>query len=100
MNLDPDYSAAYVILHTNKRQLKGHGLTFTIGRGNEICCAEIQAMEHLLVGLELSWISEYMGRFWRYITCDRQLRRIGPEMGVIHLSTFIVVSAVWDLLAI
>jgi len=99
MNLDPDYSAAYVILHTNKPQLKGHGLTFTIGRGNEICCAAIQAMEHLLVGLELSWISEDMGRFWRYITGDSQLRWIGPEKGVIHLATGAVVNAAWDLWA-
>lgn len=99
MNLDPDYSAAYVILHTNNSQLKGHGLTFTIGRGNEVCCAAIQAMEHLLVGLELSWITEDMGRFWRYITGDSQLRWIGPEKGVIHLATGAVVNAVWDLWA-
>lgn len=99
MNLDPDYSAAYVILHTNNSQLKGHGLTFTIGRGNEVCCAAIQAMEHLLVDLELSWITEDMGRFWRYITGDSQLRWIGPEKGVIHLATGAVVNAVWDLWA-
>ena len=43
MNPDPDYSAAYVILETDQPDLKGHGLTFTIGRGNEICCAAILA---------------------------------------------------------
>ncbi|MEP4948933.1 MAG: fuconate dehydratase, partial [Flavobacteriaceae bacterium] len=37
MNPDPDYSAAYVILKTNDSELEGHGLTFTIGRGNELC---------------------------------------------------------------
>ena len=57
MNPDPDYSAAYVILDTDNEQLKGHGLTFTIGRGNEICCAAIRAMEHLVVGLDLDWIA-------------------------------------------
>ena len=41
MNPDPDYSAAYVILTTDTPGLEGHGLTFTIGRGNEICCAAI-----------------------------------------------------------
>ncbi len=35
MNPDPDYSAAYVILDTDNPALSGHGLTFTIGRGNE-----------------------------------------------------------------
>src|SRR5262245_42358927 len=51
MNPDPDYSAAYVVLHTNQAGLAGHGLTFTIGRGNDICCAAILALRHLLVGL-------------------------------------------------
>lgn len=36
MNSAPDYSAAYVVLHTDAAALEGHGLTFTIGRGNEI----------------------------------------------------------------
>ncbi|MBK5416090.1 fuconate dehydratase, partial [Pseudomonas sp. TH31] len=58
MNPDPDYSAAYVILETDTLGLQGHGLTFTIGRGNEICCAAIKALEGLLVGLELSWIAQ------------------------------------------
>jgi len=99
MNPDPDYSAAYVILETDKPGLEGHGLTFTIGRGNEICCAAIQAMEHLVVGLDLDWVSEDMGRFWRTITSDSQLRWIGPDKGAIHLATGAVVNAVWDLWA-
>jgi len=99
MNPDPDYSAAYVILETDQSGLEGHGLTFTIGRGNEICCAAIQAMEHLVVGLDLAWVSEDMGRFWRYITSDSQLRWIGPDKGAIHLATGAVVNAVWDLWA-
>jgi L-fuconate dehydratase len=98
MNPDPDYSAAYVILETDT-SLKGHGLTFTIGRGNEICIAAIEAMRHLLVGLELDWIAENPGRFWRHITGDSQLRWIGPDKGAIHLATGAVVNAVWDLWA-
>ena len=99
MNPDPDYSAAYVILETDRGGLEGHGLTFTIGRGNEICCAAIRAMEHLVVGLDLAWIAEDMGRFWRHITSDSQLRWIGPDKGAIHLATGAVVNAVWDLWA-
>ena len=99
MNPDPDYSAAYVILGTDTDGLDGHGLTFTIGRGNEICCAAIQAIEHLVVGLELDWIRESPSRFWRHVTSDSQLRWIGPDKGAIHLATGAVVNAVWDLLA-
>lgn len=99
MNPDPDYSAAYVILETDQPGLEGHGLTFTIGRGNEICCAAIKAMEHLVVGLDLARVSEDMGRFWRTVTSDSQLRWIGPDKGAIHLATGAVVNAVWDLWA-
>ncbi|MEE9389197.1 MAG: L-fuconate dehydratase [Paracoccaceae bacterium] len=98
MNPDPDYSAAYVVLETDGDHA-GHGLTFTIGRGNEICIAAIDALGALVTGLELDWITEDMGRFWRHITGDSQLRWIGPDKGAIHLATGAVVNAVWDLWA-
>lgn len=99
MNPDPDYSAAYVVLETDTPGLEGHGLTFTIGRGNEICIVAIEAMRHLVVGLELDWVRENPGRFWRFLTGDSQLRWIGPDKGAIHLATGAVVNAVWDLWA-
>lgn len=100
MNRDPDYSAAYVILHTDSPQgLSGHGLTFTIGRGNEVCVAAIYALAPLLLGKTLDSLTTNMGAFWRMITGDSQLRWIGPEKGVIHLATAALVNAVWDLYA-
>jgi L-fuconate dehydratase len=98
MNPNPDYSAAYVVLQTDGDH-EGHGLTFTIGRGNEICVAAIHALRDRLVGLDLDWIKEDMGRFWRHVTSDSQLRWIGPDKGAIHLATGAVVNAVWDLWA-
>ena len=100
MNPDPDYSAAYVILKTNHPEgLEGHGLTFTIGRGNEICVAAINALAPLLIGKSLDSFTQDMGEFWKMITGDSQLRWLGPEKGVIHLATGAVVNAVWDLYA-
>ncbi|MGR9133697.1 L-fuconate dehydratase [Rhizobium leguminosarum] len=99
MNPDPDYSAAYVILDTDAPDLAGHGLTFTIGRGNDICCMAIEAMRHLVVGADLTEVLAHPGTFWRHLTSDSQLRWIGPEKGAIHLATGAVVNAVWDLLA-
>lgn len=99
MNPDPDYSAAYVILETDQPGLEGHGMTFTIGRGNEICCAAIQALEGQIKGLDMEWITADMGRFWRHMTSDSQLRWIGPDKGAIHLATGAVVNAAWDLWA-
>ncbi len=99
MNKDPDYSAAYVVLKTSDPALEGHGLTFTIGRGNELCVAAIEALRPLLVGQTLDSFTRNMGNFWSHITGDSQLRWVGPEKGVIHLATAAVVNAVWDLWA-
>ncbi|MEL7121097.1 MAG: L-fuconate dehydratase [Bacteroidota bacterium] len=100
MNPDPDYSAAYVILKTNHPQdIEGHGLTFTIGRGNEICVAAIKALSYLVVGKSLESLTSNMSTFWKMITGDSQLRWLGPEKGVIHLATGAIVNAVWDLYA-
>ena len=98
MNPDPDYSAAYCILETDSA-LEGHGLTFTIGRGNELCVAAIEALAPLVVGKTLESFTAHMGNFWRMLTGDSQLRWVGPEKGVIHLATAAVVNAVWDLWA-
>ena len=100
MNPAPDYSAAYVILRTDSPAgLEGHGLTFTIGRGNEVCVAAIQALAPMIIGRTLEAFTANMGAFWRYITGDSQLRWLGPEKGVIHLAIAAVVNAVWDLYA-
>ena len=99
MNPDPDYSAAYVILRTDDPALAGHGLTFTIGRGNEICCQAIDAMRHLIVGMDMRQVREDPAAMWRALTGDSQLRWIGPDKGAMHLATAAVVNAVWDLWA-
>jgi L-fuconate dehydratase len=99
MNPDPDYSAAYVILHTDIPSLAGHGLTFTIGRGNEICCKSIEAMRHLVIGLDMDSVRASPADMWRKLTGDSQLRWIGPDKGAMHLATGAVVNAIWDLWA-
>ncbi len=100
MNPDPDYSAAYVILSTDHPEgLAGHGFTFTIGRGNEICVKAIEAFRPFIVGRSLEEIISDMAGFWRSLAGDSQLRWLGPEKGVIHLALAAVVNAVWDLWA-
>jgi L-fuconate dehydratase len=92
------HSAAYVTLKTDG-PLEGNGLTFTIGRGNELCVAAEQALKPLIVGRALESFTSNMAGFWRHITGDSQLRWVGPEKGVIHLATAAIVNAVWDLYA-
>ncbi|KYF78692.1 fuconate dehydratase [Sorangium cellulosum] len=100
MNPRPDYSAAYVVLETDgPERIEGHGLTFTIGRGNELCVAAIDALRPMLVGRRVDAMTADMGAFWDEITGDSQLRWVGPEKGIIHLATAAVVNAAWDLWA-
>src|SRR4051812_1408936 len=95
---DPDYSGAYVFLATDGPH-EGVGMTFTIGRGNDLCCAAIEQLAPLVVGRELEEIVADGAAFWRGLTNDGQLRWLGPEKGVIHLATAALVNAVWDLWA-
>src|SRR5260221_13248655 len=79
MNLDPDCSAAYVILKTDHSEgVEGHGLTFTIGRGNELCVAAVKSLTPLVLGCTLESFTKNMGAFWRHITGDSQLPWGGP----------------------
>ena len=100
MNPDPDYSAAYVALETDDPDgLAGHGLTFTIGRGTEVCVAAIEALAPHVVGATVEELVADLGGMWRRLVTDSQLRWLGPEKGVIHLATAAIVNAVWDLYA-
>lgn len=100
MNSDPDYSASYLIIKTNHpNNIEGHGLTFTIGRGNELCVKAIESLSYLIVGKSLNSFTEDMGAFYKMITGDSQLRWLGPEKGIIHLATGAIVNAIWDLYA-
>ena len=98
MNPDPDYSAAYCVLHTSEGP-EGHGMTFTIGRGNDLCVAAISQLGQQLIGLELTDLRSQMGPLWKKITGDSQFRWLGPEKGVVHLAAAALMNALWDLLA-
>ncbi|HEX3662827.1 MAG TPA: enolase C-terminal domain-like protein [Acidobacteriaceae bacterium] len=98
VNKDPDYSAAYCILETNQ-DLFGYGLTFTLGRGTELCCEALRYLSRRVQGRTLSSITDDFCAFSRELTGDTQFRWLGPEKGVIHLATAALINAVWDLYA-
>ncbi|GBE83760.1 L-galactonate dehydratase [Sparassis crispa] len=98
MNTDCDYSAAYVKLFTST-DLTGYGLTFTIGRGNDIVCMAIKELANRLLGKEVEELFANMGMTWDYLSADSQLRWIGPEKGVIHIALGAVGNALWDMYA-
>ena len=98
VNVDPDYSAAYCILETNHGP-SGYGLTFTLGRGTELCVDALRYLTRCAVGRTLASITDDLGAFYRQLTSDSQFRWLGPEKGVIHLATAALINAVWDLYA-
>jgi L-fuconate dehydratase len=98
VNLDPDYSAAYCILETDHGP-SGYGLTFTLGRGTDLCVEALRYLTRFAVGRQLAAITDDLGAFYRQLTSDSQFRWLGPEKGVIHLATGALVNAVWDLYA-
>jgi L-fuconate dehydratase len=98
VNKDPDYSAAYCVLETDSA-LEGHGLTFTLGRGNEIVVEAVEYLARKAIGLTLASITQDLCAFSRLLTEDSQFRWLGPEKGVIHVAAGAVVNALWDLYA-
>ena len=100
MNLDPDYSAAYVIVRTDAPdEIDGHAFVFTIGRGNDVQVAAISALSAHLVGRELEPLLDDMGGTWKELVGDSQLRWLGPEKGVMHMAIGAVINALWDIKA-
>ena len=97
MHKDPDYSAAYVVITVSGLAPRGHGHTFTVGRGNEIICSSIRAILPLVLGKSLLEVYTKFGAFWRSITQETQLRWIGPEKGASHLAVAAIINALWDL---
>jgi L-fuconate dehydratase len=100
MNPDPDYSAAYVRIVTDADDgITGHGHVFTIGRGNDVEVAAIEALGGHLLGRDVEALLADMGATWRELVHDSQLRWLGPEKGVMHMAIGAVVNALWDLKA-
>lgn len=100
MNPDPDYSAAYVVVGTDRGDgVEGHGLAFTIGRGTEVVVSAVAALRPLIIGQPVRAFADAPGEFFKRLTGDSQLRWLGPEKGVMHMATAAVVNALWDLWA-
>ncbi|PVD23085.1 hypothetical protein C0Q70_16347 [Pomacea canaliculata] len=99
MNKAPDYSCPYVVLTTDVVGVEGHGITFTVGKGNEIVCHAVRVLSKMVVGQKVNEIYSDFGKFWQTLTSEDQMRWLGPEKGVMHLAVAAVVNALWDLWA-
>ena len=98
VNVDPDYSAAYVVIRTDAGD-EGHGFVFSCGRGNEILTAAIGSYAELLVGRDIDELIGDLGAASRLLIHDSQLRWLGPEKGVTQMACGALLSALWDIRA-
>jgi L-fuconate dehydratase len=99
MNQDPDYSAAYLRITTDKAGLHGDSLVFTIGRGNDVQIAAINMLTPKVQGLTIDDAFTRIGQIARELSGDSQIRWLGPDYGVFHMAAGAVLNALWDLFA-
>ncbi|MBA3529574.1 MAG: fuconate dehydratase [Propionibacteriaceae bacterium] len=98
VNVDPDYSAAYLRLETDDGP-DGFGLVFTAGRGNDVVAMAIESVVDLLPAEDLETMLSHLGHVSDLLVHDSQFRWIGPEKGVSQMAAGAVLNALWDIKA-
>ena len=96
---DPDYSATYVTIITSDPEVIGYGITFTLGKGNDIVASCIKEFFPIFNNMSLENLEKNIGQLWYDCVDHSQLRWLGPEKGVVHLAVSAIFNALWDLLA-
>ncbi len=99
VHVDCDYSATYVTIVTEDKNLNGIGLTFTIGKGNDLCCKTIEYFKEFILNKDVEDIETNILEIWKKITNHSQLRWVGPSKGVTHLAAAAFFNAIWDLIS-
>ncbi len=99
VHVDCDYSATYVTIETDENNLAGIGLTFTIGKGNDLCCKSIEYFKEFIIGKEVTELEKDILLIWEKVTNHSQLRWVGPQKGVTHLAAAAFFNAIWDLIS-
>ncbi|MDG2474788.1 MAG: enolase C-terminal domain-like protein [Paracoccaceae bacterium] len=99
VHIDCDYSATYVKIFTDHPKLVGVGLTFTIGKGNDLCAACIDFFKPFILNKTIADLENKMHSIWRQCTNHSQLRWMGPEKGVVHLAVAALFNGIWDLIS-
>ena len=99
IHVDCDYSATYVSIVTNDSNLTGVGLTFTIGKGNDLCAKSIEHFKEFIIGKEIEDVEKNIASIWNNVTNHSQLRWVGPQKGVTHIAAAAFFNAIWDLIS-
>ncbi len=99
VHVDPDYSATYVTVFTSDENLKGYGIAFTIGKGNDIVADCIKHFFPMFEGMNIEELENNIGNLWYKCVDHSQLRWLGPEKGVVHMAVAAIFNSLWDIIA-
>ena len=99
IHTDPDYSATYVTVETSDLKLKGYGIAFTLGEGNDIVSKCIESYIPIFKNITCDELEKNIGKLWYDCADHSQLRWLGPEKGVVHMALAAIFNALWDLIA-
>ena len=95
---DPVYSYAVTEL-TDDSGIKGTGLAFTLGAGNDLVCKAAEFYAAQLKGLDIEAVMADFGSLFNRLSNEQQFRWLGPHKGVVHLALASVTNACYDLWA-
>ena len=99
MNKDGDYSAAYVVVHTDDPpSLRGTASRSRSGAATTSASRRRAARPAADRARRRRDVAD-LGGLYRELASDSQLRWLGPEKGVVHLAMAAVMNAMWDLAA-
>ncbi len=95
---DPIYSYAVTEL-LDGSGLKGVGIAFTLGEGNDLVCKAAQYYAEKLKGKDIEDVMAEFGLIFQELSNDQQFRWLGPHKGVVQLALASVTNACYDLWA-
>lgn len=102
-NPHTDYSNPYVILQTGVniegQPLNGIGISFSLGKGNDMICRAIDELKEIILGFSLYDILSNFRGLVRKLTNPIQSRWIGPVSGPYYMAAGAIVNAIFDLWA-
>lgn len=95
---NPIYSYAVTEL-IDESGLKGVGLAFTLGEGNDLVCQAAKYYADKLIGKDIEEIMISFGSLFNQLSNEQQFRWLGPHKGIVHLALASVTNACYDLWA-
>ena len=94
VNLNPNYSNPLCIF--DYEGIKGYGIGFTLGKGNEFVCKSINFILSSLNGIKMSEVLSKQGEIYRILSNPNQLRWLSPNAGCAYMASGVILNTILD----